>query len=55
MTGVLPTLVLTVATMLLLVVVAGLYQGDGAPATCPLCGSRSRKHSEHCPWHERER
>jgi hypothetical protein len=41
--------------MLLLVVVVGLYQGEGAPVACPLCGSRSREHNEHCPWHARER
>jgi sugar phosphate permease len=40
MTGGPPTLALTVATMLLLVVVLGLFQGDGAPVACSLCGSR---------------
>lgn len=48
------SIAVTVAAMLLLVVLLGLGRGEYAPPSCPICGARSSKHSERCPWRARE-
>jgi hypothetical protein len=48
------SLALTVAAMLLLVALLRLGCGELTRPPCPLCGSRSSRHSERCPWHAHE-
>ena len=48
------SIAVTVAAMLLLVVLLGLGRGEYTRPACPLCGTRSSKHSERCPWHAHE-
>lgn len=48
------SIAVTVAAMLLLVVVLGLGRGEYTRRPCPICGSRTSKHAERCPWHARE-